>query len=753
MPDNRPILVLGADGFIGRALMAHLARAGVAAIGATRRDTGTLEASSDWSALLDGCRAVVHLASLAHAPAAGTAWIEAEAATGAALAAAARGAGIERIVLMSSIKVHGDDTGAGRFHASDRPAPGDDYGRCKLAIEQAMAAEGGRLVVLRPPLVYGPGVKGNFLALLRRVAAGVPLPLAGLANRRSVVFLDNLMDLIAIALSDERADGAYLVRDDDEVSTPMLVRMIARGLGRRARLFPCPPALLLAGARLAGRTEAALRPPPGRARGRRPGDARCAGLAACASASPTASTRPAAGSAPSVAAGRPLTYKAAMAAARGKLIFLVTEDWYFWSHRLPMARAARDAGFEVAVATRVTAHGERIRAEGFALHPLRWRRRSIGPGASLAAIIEIVGLYRRERPLLVHHVALKAALLGGVVAALAGVPAVVSMIAGAGGYPRRAPARPGSKRRILAQLTRRLWPMLLLRRRCRVIVQNEEDRADLVALRPEAAARVAIIAGSGIDLARFEPAPAPPEPPVVVAYAGRMIAIKGGARRDHRRLRHRSRAARARARAARATQVVVAYAGRMIAIKGVATLVAAQQSLRRQGLAIRLVLAGAPDPENPSAIDAATLAGWAALPGVTWLGHQDDVRPVWAASHIAALASLGGEGLPKSLLEAAAMARPIVATDVPGTRAIARAGRNAILVPPGDEAALAAALGELVRDPDRRRRFAAASRDIVEQGFSDAAVGAATVALYCALLDEVAASGPGKSASLRPSRR
>jgi len=402
-----------------------------------------------------------------------------------------------------------------------------------------------------------------------------------------------------------------------------------------------------------------------------------------------------------------LTYKVAMV-TRGRLIFLVTEDWYFWSHRLPMARAARDAGFEVAVATRVGAHGERIRAEGFALHPLRWRRRKLGPAASLAAIVEIARLYRRERPILVHHVALKAALLGGIAAMLAGVPAVVSMIAGTG-YLASAG---GLRARALASLMHVMWPPLLLRRRCRVIVQNEEDRADLVALRPAAAARIAVIAGSGVDLARFQPAPLPPEPPVVVAYAGRMIAIKG-----------------------------------------VATLVAAQQSLQRQGLAIRLVLAGEPDRENPSAIDAATLAGWAALPGVAWLGHQDDVRPVWAACHIAALASHGGEGLPKSLLEAAATARPIVATDVPGTRAIARAGENALLVPPGDVAALAAALGDLARDPEKRRRFGAASRDIVEQGFSNAAVGAATVALYGTLLDEVAASGAGKNASLRPSRR
>lgn len=389
-----------------------------------------------------------------------------------------------------------------------------------------------------------------------------------------------------------------------------------------------------------------------------------------------------------------------------KLIFLVTEDWYFWSHRLPMARAARQAGFDVAVATRVTAHGERIRAEGFALHPLRWRRRRIGPLASVAAIAEIYRLYRREQPLIVHHVALKAALLGGIAARLARVPGVVSMIAGAG-YLASA-ASPAA--RLIARAARLLWPILLLRPGNRIIVQNEEDRRDLAALRPNAAGRIAVIAGSGVDLDHFRPAAAPPEP------------------------------------------VVFAYAGRMIAIKGVATLVAAHQMLRRRGSDARLILAGAPDAENPSAIDAATLAQWGALPGIEWRGPVADIRPVWAGAHVAVLASRGGEGLPKSLLEAAAMGRPIVATDVPGTRAIARAGENALLVAPDDPAALAEALAAMARDRELRDRFGAASRRIVEHGFSDEAVGAATEAVYRALIAEIGL-GPGNSASMRPVSR
>ncbi len=383
-------------------------------------------------------------------------------------------------------------------------------------------------------------------------------------------------------------------------------------------------------------------------------------------------------------------------ANRRRLIFLVTEDWYFWSHRLPMAYAARDAGFDVAVATRVAAHGERIRQAGFALHPLKWRREDLGVAANLAAIVEIFRLYRRERPFLVHHVALKPALLGGIAALLARVPGVVSMIAGAGyaGIERRWHAR------VIGGLLRMMWPLVALRRNCRVIVQNDEDRRSMVALRPRAADRVAAIYGSGVDLDFFRPLPEPPAPPITAAYVGRMIAIKG-----------------------------------------VAIVVAAQQLLQGEGVDLRLILAGAPDPGNPTALDKATLDDWAKLPGITWCGHQPDVRPIWAAAHIAVLGSLGGEGLPKALLEAAAVGRAIVATDVPGTRDIARAGVNALLVAPGDPAALAAALKQLAGDPATRRRFSEAGRRLVETAFSDRIVRDATAALYRDLMKELAPSG------------
>jgi nucleoside-diphosphate-sugar epimerase len=263
---RRGVLVLGAGGFIGRALVSELAARGESVIAATRaplsfgpgitvRATGTLGAATPWPALLADARAVVHLASRAHAePGPGEDWIETEAATAQALAAAARQAGIERIVLLSSIKAHGEANGARPFRADDALAPADPYGRAKARIEAAMAESYAPLVVLRPPLVYGPGVKANFCALLALVARGVPLPLASVANRRSLVYLDNLVDLIAVALTHERAAGhAFLVRDDREVSTPDLVRLLGHALGRDARLLPCPPGALMALARLVGR--------------------------------------------------------------------------------------------------------------------------------------------------------------------------------------------------------------------------------------------------------------------------------------------------------------------------------------------------------------------------------------------------------------------------------------------------------------------------------------------------------------------
>jgi nucleoside-diphosphate-sugar epimerase len=244
------IVVTGAAGFIGRALCRSLAGRGDDVLGLVRgpapalpgialRPVGTLGPGSDWLRHLRDAEIVVHLAMRAH----GTTPDDSEAATARSLARAAAVCGVRRLVQMSSLRAMGEATAKGApFRAGDSPHPVDPYGRAKLAIEQALArtaAETGiDLVILRPPLVYGPAVKGNLRTLLRLAAAGVPLPLAGIDNLRSLIFLDNLVDLAIRVCFDPAARGRIFLARDIDLSTPDLICALAAGLGRRALLFP-----------------------------------------------------------------------------------------------------------------------------------------------------------------------------------------------------------------------------------------------------------------------------------------------------------------------------------------------------------------------------------------------------------------------------------------------------------------------------------------------------------------------------------
>jgi nucleoside-diphosphate-sugar epimerase len=250
------IFVTGAAGFIGRALCPALAASGHRVIAGLRRPAppphgaepvvlGDIGPSTDWSEALGGVDIIIHLAQRAHAGPDPTV-LAAEAAAVAGLARAAAAHGARRLVLVSSIKAMGESTSPGRpFHADDTPHPEDDYGRAKLAGERTAAAvareNGLEHVVIRPPLVYGPEARANFAALLRLAASGLPLPFAALDNRRSLIFRDNLVDLLAVAALHPAAAGKVLLaRDDVDFSTPDLIRGLAAGLGRKARLFVVP---------------------------------------------------------------------------------------------------------------------------------------------------------------------------------------------------------------------------------------------------------------------------------------------------------------------------------------------------------------------------------------------------------------------------------------------------------------------------------------------------------------------------------
>ena len=369
-----------------------------------------------------------------------------------------------------------------------------------------------------------------------------------------------------------------------------------------------------------------------------------------------------------------------------RILYVVTEDWYFLSHRLPMARAAKKAGYEVHVATRIKDGKAAIEKEGFVPHALGWSRGSLSLKGSVAAVFALRRLIKALRPAILHNVALKPVLLGTTASLGHPATAVVNSLTGLGSlFIGEAKVNNSTKAAVRYALSR-----LLRRKLSRTIVQNPDDRAFVLALGapPES---VVIIPGSGVDTAHLTPLPEPP-PPVTAAYVGRMLADKG-----------------------------------------VVTLVEAFSLLGKRGTKLKLLLAGDCDPENPGSLAPEQLREFASLYGIEWLGHVADIRTVWARAHFAVLASRR-EGLPKSLLEAAACGRAMVATDAPGCREIAIEGETALTVKVGDASALAAAMAKLAGDADLRKRFGANARRLAESKFSADAIGRQTVALYDALL-------------------
>ena len=267
------ILVTGASGFVGTVLCRELLARGHAVRAALRRRfppsvvppqlqqilVPDIGAEFDRRALVDGVDTVVHLAAIAHRSNLDDGEMRRVNCDAAVRLAEAAAGSVRRFIFLSSVKVHGEDSGSGTYAEDDALDPQDSYGRSKLEAERALTETAARmgieLVIVRPPLVYGPGVKANFLRLLGWVDSGLPLPFASVRNRRSLIYVGNLVDAIARLAEHPAARGPFLVSDDESVSTPELVSRIARALGKPARLLSAPLALLRVAGIIAGRRD------------------------------------------------------------------------------------------------------------------------------------------------------------------------------------------------------------------------------------------------------------------------------------------------------------------------------------------------------------------------------------------------------------------------------------------------------------------------------------------------------------------
>lgn len=363
-----------------------------------------------------------------------------------------------------------------------------------------------------------------------------------------------------------------------------------------------------------------------------------------------------------------------------RLVYVVNSPGFFVSHRLALAVAARDAGWDVTVACLPGEGVDAIRAAGLAWVALPLSRRGMNPLAEAGLIGFLVALYRRLRPAVVHHITIKPVLWGTVAARLAGVPRVVNAVSGMGFLFT------GGRTRA-ARVGRALYRACLRHPDMTVIVQNAEDRALFEAERLAPPASLTLIPGSGVDLAAFHPAAVRARPPIVIQVS------------------------------------------RMLADKGVREFIAAAAQLRPAHESARFVLVGAPDPGNPSTLTVAELETAALTGAVEWWGERGDIAAILADATIFVLPSYR-EGLPKALIEAAAAALPLVSTDTSGCREVVRNGVTGLLVPVADAPSLGAAIATLLADPARAAAMGRAARADAEARFGLDHIIAAQLALY-----------------------
>lgn len=382
-----------------------------------------------------------------------------------------------------------------------------------------------------------------------------------------------------------------------------------------------------------------------------------------------------------------------------KLLFVDNSTRTFVSHRLALAKAVREAGFEVVVVTPPGPESVEILTAGFDFHPIPLSRRSTNPFKEVGAVASLCHLYRTLRPDVVHHLRIKPVLYGGIAARLTRVPAVVNTLTGLG-FLFLAEGAEAAIRRSLVKYGLR---QALHHENQRTIFQNPDDRTEFLEEGIVSEPKTVLIKGAGVDVAVFKPALESEGPPLVVLPS------------------------------------------RMLWHKGVGEFVAAARTLRTTGVSARFALVGDTDIGNPAAVPRAQLETWRDSGTVEWWGWRDDMSRVLGQAHVVCLPSYR-EGMPKVLIEAAATGRPIVTTETAGCREAVRDGQNGLLVPVRDIKSLATALRALIEDPDLRARLGARGREIAVREFSEAVIISQTLSIYRDLAgDRVSTAAPAYS--------
>lgn len=386
-----------------------------------------------------------------------------------------------------------------------------------------------------------------------------------------------------------------------------------------------------------------------------------------------------------------------------KVLLVANTSWYLHNFRLPLLRDLRAAGYQVEAVAPHDSYTKLLQAEGFTVHPWLVARRSINPLREAHALVDLLRIVRREQPDLVHHFTIKACLYGTVAAKLAGVPRVINAVTGLGHMFL------GSRKRtrLLRLALKPLYRAVFKARRSTVVFQNAADQEHLIQLGITDGERAELIRGSGVDIAYFDPQ-ALPNPDSLPGAESRQ---PGGFHRPVRLL----------------------FPSRLINEKGVRELLEACRALWASGAALELLVAGALDDGNRSSLTPAELADLRAEPRIRCLGHVADMRALYASSDLVVLPSWR-EGLSRALIEAAAMERPIITTEVPGCRDVIDHGACGLLVPVKDPDALRLAISLLLKQPQLARQFGQAARRKVVQEFAVSLVNQRTLETYRRLL-------------------